>query len=130
MAYLDYDDYALAENDLAECEAADRQAAMDALTDRVQVEIERDVMACTELGDLSKGFVTAGEVIGGGKSREVAQPVVDAFLDAVMDNQRNLDILSKLIASPAGREFREAFSKTHAAIHASDVAEARGLNPD
>lgn len=127
---LDYDDYALAEHDRDECEADDREAAMDALTDRVQREIEQDVMACTELGDLSKGFVTAGEVIGGGKSREVAQPVVDAFLDAVMDNQRNLDILSKLIASPAGREFREAFAKTHAAIHASDVAESRGLNPD
>ena len=125
---LDYDDYALAKHDRDECEAAEREDAMDALTDRVQREIEQDVISCTELGDLSKGFVTAGEVIGGGKYREVAQPVVDAFLDAVMDNQRNLAILSKLIASPAGREFREAFAKTHAAIHASDVAEARGLS--
>ena len=124
---LDFDDLALADHDRAECEAADREAAMDALTDRVQREIERDVMACTELGDLSKGFVTAGERTLGGKVTEVAQPVVDAFLDAVTDNQRNLTILSKLIASPAGREFREAFAKTHAAIHASDVAEARGL---
>ena len=124
---LDYDDYALAEHDRAECEAADREAAMDALTDRVQKELERDVMACTELGDLSKGFVTAGEVIGGGKSRELAQPAVDAFLESVMDNQRNLGLLSELIASPAGRELREAFAKTHAAIYASIVAEARGL---
>lgn len=127
MAYLDYDDLALAEHDRAECEAADRQAAMDALTDRVQVEIERDVMACTELGDLSKGFVTAGEKMISGKVREVAQPVIDAFLDAVMDNQRNLEILSRLIASPAGKELRESFAKTHAAINASLVAEARGL---
>jgi hypothetical protein len=127
MAYLDYDDYALAEHDRAECEADDRQAAMDALTDRVQREIERDVMACTELGDLSKGFVTAGERTLGGKVTEVAQPVVDAFLEAVIDNQRNLAILSKLIASPAGKELREAFAKTHAAINASIVAEARGL---
>lgn len=127
---LDYDDYALAKHDRAECDAADREAAMDALTDRVQREIERDVMACTELGDLSKGFVTAGECYGGGKSREVAQPVVDAFLDAVMDNERNLAILSRLIASPAGRELREAFAKTHAAINATAVAEARGLNHD
>lgn len=128
MAYLDFDDLALAEHDRAECEAADRQAAMDALTDRVQVEIERDVMACTELGDLTKGFVTAGEVSAMTlKHREVAQPVIDAFLEAVIDNQRNLLILSKLIASPAGRELREAFAKTHAAINASIVAEARGL---
>lgn len=127
---LDYDDYALAKHDRDECEAADREAAMDDLTDRVQREIEQDVMACTELGDLSKGFVTAGERTLGGKVTEVAQPVVDAFLDAVMDNQRNLAILSKLIASPAGREFREAFAKTHAAINATAVAEARGLNPD
>ena len=126
MAYLDYDDLALAEHDRAECEAADRQAAMDALTDRVQVEIERDVMACTELGDLSKGFVTAGEAIGG-KAREVAQPAIDAFMESVLDNQRNLGLLSKLIASPAGKELREAFAKTHAAINASLVAEARGL---
>ena len=127
MAYLDYDDLALAEHDRAECEADDRQAAMDALTDRVQVEIERDVMACTELGDLSKGVVTAGEKMISGKVREVAQPVIDAFLEAVMDNQRNLEILSRLIASPAGKELRESFAKTHAAINASLVAEARGL---
>ena len=124
---LDYDDLALADHDRAECEAADREAAMDALTDRVQVEIERDVMACTELGDLTKGFVTAGEKMISGKAREVAQPAIDAFLDAVMDNQRNLLILSQLIASPAGKELREAFAKTHAAINASLVAEARGL---
>lgn len=127
MAYLDYDDLALADHDRAECEAADREAAMDALTDRVQVEIERGVMACTELGDLSKGFVTAGEKMISGKAREVAQPAIDAFLEAVIDNQRNLGLLSKLIASPAGKELREAFAKTHAAINASLVAEARGL---
>lgn len=128
MAYLDYDDLALAEHDRAECEADDRQAAMDALTDRVQVEIERDVLACTELGDLSKGFVTAGEVSAMTlKHREVAQPVIDAFLEAVIDNQRNLLILSQLIASPAGKELREAFAKTHAAMNATAVAEARGL---
>ena len=124
---LDYDDYALAKHDRAECEAADRESAIADLIDRVQLEIERDVMACTEMGDLSKGFVTAGECYGGGKSREVAQPVVDAFLDAVMDNHRNLLLLSRLIASPAGRELREAFAKTHAAINATAVAEARGL---
>ena len=127
---LDYDDYALAKHDRAECEAADRQSAMDALTDRVQREIEQDVMSCTELGDLSRGFVTAGERTLGGKVTEVAQPAIEAFMNVVTDNQRNLAILSKLIASPAGREFREAFAKTHAAIHASDVAEARGFNPD
>lgn len=128
MAFLDYDDLALAEHDRAECEEADRKAAMDALIDRVQVEIERDVMACTELGDLTKGFVTAGEVSAMTlKHREVAQPVIDAFLEAVIENQRNLLILSRLIASPAGRELREAFAKTHAAINASIVAEARGL---
>ena len=124
---IDYDDYALAKHDRAECEAADRQAAIDALTDRVQREIERDVMACTELGDLSKGFVTAGECYGGGKSREVAQSAIDAFMESVLDNQRNLAILSRLIASPAGRELREAFAKTHAAINATAVAEARGM---
>lgn len=127
MAYLDYDDYALAQHERAEDEAAARQEAMDKLIDRVQVEIERDVMACTELGDLSKGFVTAGEKMISGKVREVAQPVIDAFLDAVMDNQRNLEILSRLIASAAGKELRESFAKTHAAINASLVAEARGL---
>lgn len=127
MAYLDYDDLALADHDRAECEAADREAAMDALTDRVQVEIERDVMACTELGDLTKGFVTAGEKMISGKAREVAQPAIDAFMESVLDNQRNLSLLSKLIASPAGKELREAFAKTHAAINASIVAEARGL---
>ena len=124
---LDFDDLALAEHDRAECEAADREAAMDALTDRVQREIERDVMACTELGDLSKGFVTAGERTLGGKVTEVAQPAIEAFMNVVTDNQRNLAILSKLIASPAGRELREAFAKTHAAINATAVAEARGL---
>lgn len=124
---LDYDDYALIQHERAEDEAAARQEAMDKLTDRVQVEIERDVMACTELGDLSKGFVTAGEKMISGKVREVAQPVIDAFLEAVMDNQRNLEILSRLIASPAGKELRESFAKTHAAINASLVAEARGL---
>lgn len=127
MAYLDYDDLALAEHDRAECAAADREAAMDALTDRVQVEIERDVLACTELGDLTKGFVTAGENMISGKAREVAQPAIDAFMESVLDNQRNLGLLSKLIASPAGKELREAFAKTHAAINASIVAEARGL---
>ena len=128
MAFLDYDDLALAEHDRAECEEADRKAAMDALIDRVQVEIERDVMACTELGDLTKGFVTAGEVSAMTlKHREVAQPVIDAFLEAVIENQRNLLILPRLIASPAGRQLREAFAKTHAAINASIVAEARGL---
>lgn len=127
MAYLDYDDYALAQHERAEDEAAARQEAMDKLIDRVQVEIERDVLACTELGDLTKGFVTAGERLISGKHREVAQPVVDAFLEAVMDNHRNLLILSQLIASPAGKELREAFAKTHAAINASIVAEARGL---
>ena len=125
---LDYDDLALAEHDRAECEAADREAAVDALTDRVQREIERDVMACTELGDLSKGFVTAGERTLGGKVTEVAQPAIEAFMNVVTDNQRNLAILSKLIASPAGRELREAFAKTHAAINATAVAEARGLS--
>lgn len=125
---LDFDDLALAEHDRAECEAAERAAAMDALIDRVQLDIERDVMACTELGDLSKGFVTAGEAIGGGKSRELAQSAVDAFLESVMDNQRNLGLLSKLIASPAGKELREAFAKTHAAMNATAVAEARGLS--
>lgn len=125
---LDFDDLALAERDRAECEAADRESAMDALTDRVQREIERDVMACTELGDLSKGFVTAGETYIGGKVREVAQPAIDAFLESVMDNQRNLGLLSKLIASPAGKELREAFAKTHAANNATAVAEARGLS--
>lgn len=125
---LDYDDYALAQHERAEDEAAARQEAMSKLIDRVQVEIERDVMACTELGNLSKGFVTAGEVSAMTlKPREVAQSAVDAFLDAVMDNQRNLGLLSKLIASPAGKELREAFAKTHAAINASLVAEARGL---
>lgn len=54
---LDYDDLALAEHDRAECEAADREAAMDALTDRVQREIERDVMACTELDDTTDRIV-------------------------------------------------------------------------
>lgn len=125
---LDFDDLALAEHDRAECEAADREAAVDALTDRVQREIERDVMACTELGDLSKGFVTAGERTLGGKVTEVAQPAIEAFMNVVTDNQRNLAILSKLIASPAGRELREAFAKTHAAINATAVAEARGLS--
>lgn len=125
---LDYDDYALAQHERAEDEAAARQEAMNKLIDRVQVEIERDVMACTELGDLTKGFVTAGEVCAmSWKAREVAQPVVEAFMESVMDNQRNLLILSKLIASPAGKELREAFAKTHAAINASLVAEARGL---
>lgn len=128
MAYLDYDDYALAQHERAEDEAAARQEAMDKLIDRVQVEIERDVLACTELGDLTKGFVTAGEVSAMTlKHREVAQPVIDAFLEAVIDNQRNLGLLSKLIASPEGKELREAFAKTHAAINASIVAEARGL---
>lgn len=125
---LDFDDLALADHDRAECDAADREAAMDALTDRVQREIERDVMACTELGDLTKGFVTAGEKMISGKVREVAQPAIDAFLEAVMDNQRNLGLLSRLIASPAGCELREAFAKTHAAINATAVAEARGLS--
>lgn len=126
---LDYDDLALAEHDRAECEAADRESAMDALTDRVQVEIERDVLACTELGDLSKGFVTAGSVCAMSlKRREFAQPVVEAFMEAVIDNQRNLLILSRLIASPAGKELREAFAKTHAAINATAVAEARGCD--
>lgn len=129
MAYLDFDDLALAEHDRAECEAAERQAAMDALTDRVQVEIERDVRTVLEAGDLSSGKVIAGDVFGisSRKCREVQQSAIDAFMESVLDNQRNLGLLSKLIASPAGKELREAFAKTHAAINASLVAEARGL---
>ena len=129
MAYLDYDDLALAEHDRAECEAAARQAAMDVLTDRVQVEIERDVRAVLESGDLSAGKVIAGEVfsISGRKCREVQQDAIDMFMDACLDNVCNLKLLSELIASPAGQRLRDEIAETHAAINAQFVAEARGL---
>lgn len=120
---LDYDDYALAKHDRAECEAADRQAAMDDLTDRVQREIEQDVMRVLSAGDLASGKVIAGEARG-------KQDAVDMLLEACLDNTRNLKLLSELIALPVAIKLRQEIAKTHAAINASIVAEARVLNPD
>lgn len=125
---MSYETTIEAKRDAESCMASDVIDAMDALTTKVHDEIVRDVLACTELGDLSKGFVTAGDVCAmSRKSREVAQPVRDALLDAVIDNPANLKLLSELIASPAGEALRKAFAQTHASINASLVAEARGL---
>lgn len=123
----DYDDLALAEHDRAECEAAERSLALGELTDRVQLEIERDVMRVLSTGDLASGKVIAGEVQGKNKGVEVMQDAVDMFLESCLDNTRNLKLLSELIALPVAIKLRQEIAKTHAAVNASIVAAARGL---
>lgn len=125
---LDFDDLALAEHDRAECEAADRQAALGELTDRVQLEIERDVMRVLSAGDLASGKVIAGEARGKNKGAAVKQDAVDMLFEACLDNTRNLKLLSELIALPVAIKLRQEIAKTHAAVNASIVAEARGLS--
>lgn len=119
---LDYDDYALAEHDRAECEASDRKDAMDALTDKKWAQIEQQVYLT-----LSSQFAYDDEFIVARtlKGKQVASRC--CFKEIILEHiesERLERLLADLIATPAGAKVRAALAQLHAAAHAHNLAQA------
>lgn len=119
---LDYDDLALAEHDRAECEAADREAAMDALTDKKWAEIEQVMyLQLVQPGSWDEEYPIARIIKG--KTVESACCFSELIAEH-LESERFTRLLAELIASPSGNLVRASLAQLHAAAHAHNLAQA------